>query len=152
MAEEAGHTMIIGFTGTREGMTSNQKEELFAQLGKVMFGMRPMRQGWHVFHHGDCIGADDEAARMAHTLGFIVVSHPSDLIKQRAYSPSHFVCDPRPPLKRNEDIVMVSELVFACPKTIGEDIRSGTWATIRFAKKHCRDESISTRSLHIINP
>jgi hypothetical protein len=137
--------MIIGFTGTREGMSSTQKEEVFAYLGHIMFDFKPKIQGQHVFHHGDCIGADDEAARLAHNLGFIVVSHPSDLIKLRAYSPSHFICDPKPPLKRNEDIVLVSEVMLACPKTATEDIRSGTWTTIRFAKKFAP-------SLRVINP
>lgn len=144
--------MIIGFTGTRDGMTITQKEELLAYLGKVMFEIKPIIPARHVFHHGDCIGADDEAARLAHNLGFIVVAHPSDLNKQRAYSPSHFVCDTRPPLKRNENIVMVSDALIACPKTKTEDIRSGTWATIRFAKKHLNAVNGVLRFVRVINP
>jgi len=41
----------------------------------------------------------------------------------------------RPPLTRNHDIVDCTELLIACPKSMKEELRSGTWATVRYARK-----------------
>lgn len=41
----------------------------------------------------------------------------------------------KPPLVRNHDIVDSTELLIACPKEQVEVLRSGTWATIRYARK-----------------
>ena len=38
-------------------------------------------------------------------------------------------------LDRNHDIVDETELLIACPKEPEEITRSGTWATIRYARK-----------------
>jgi hypothetical protein len=43
---------ILGFTGTRKGMTTAQKEA----FSKLLMYLRP-----NIFQHGDCIGADAEA-------------------------------------------------------------------------------------------
>jgi len=43
--------------------------------------------------------------------------------------------DPRPPLVRNRDIVDATDMLIAAPATRKEVLRSGTWATIRYAKK-----------------
>ena len=40
-----------------------------------------------------------------------------------------------PPLVRNHKIVGAVHLLIATPKTDKEELRSGTWATIRYAKK-----------------
>ena len=45
----------IGFTGTRQGMTAEQK----SALRNLLDG------GAGDFHHGDCIGADSEAHGIA---------------------------------------------------------------------------------------
>ena len=39
-------------------------------------------------------------------------------------------------LNRNHNIVDASEILIACPAQTEEVIRSGTWATIRYARKN----------------
>jgi hypothetical protein len=122
----------IGFTGTREGMTPSQKDTL-----RGRFTALRAEHDHVVFHYGQAIGADEEAAIIAREMGFWVVSHPSNLPDQRSPRVDliNEVRDPKPPLERNRDIVNESSRMFATPRTPNEEIRSGTWATIRYADK-----------------
>ncbi len=45
------------------------------------------------------------------------------------------VLESKPYLERNRDIVDASEVLIACPSTREEVMRSGTWATVRYARK-----------------
>lgn len=126
--------MAIGFTGTQQGMTQRQKDALHVWL-------RELRVPHVEFHHGDCIGADKEADGIAHSLGYTIAIHPPILTHKRAW------CDAPPDrvnvkmfiakeyIARNHDIVDACEVLIACPATVGETIRSGTWATVRYARK-----------------
>lgn len=118
----------VGFTGTRKGMSSRQKEELFDLL-----------QSGTIFHHGDCVGADAEAHATARALGCPVVVHPPTDPKARAFCNGDDVTilDPLPYLARNREIVKSVELLIAAPKEDPEHpcLRSGTWATIRAAQR-----------------
>ena len=38
-------------------------------------------------------------------------------------------------LERNRDIVDACDILIACPRTLKEELRSGTWATVRYARK-----------------
>jgi hypothetical protein len=128
----------IGFTGTRKGMDASQLETFTRLMLEVKkwCAEKKMRP---VFRHGDCIGADDQAATTASILGFYVIAHPCILSEQRAYNPnSNEVMIPKDPLVRNRDIVDKSDYMFCVPKeavTEQEPLRSGTWATIRYARK-----------------
>lgn len=115
----------LGFTGTRHGMTQLQKATLLNSLEII----RPTD-----FHHGDCRGADEEAAYIVlqWNSNVRIHSHPSDIDKSRAYVPSHMEYPPKPALKRNRDIVDWSEKLIAAPRGYREERRSGTWATIRY--------------------
>lgn len=118
--------MIVGFTGTQDGMTKRQVE-LLTQFF-IEFDVSEL-------HHGDCIGADDQAGRIAKGLGVKVVSHPPVKASKRAYSPADVVLTPQPYRVRNTDIVLCSELLIVCPKQMTEVLRSGTWMTKRIAER-----------------
>ena len=118
--------MEVGFTGTQRGMTNSQKEELvkFLQDNKVT-----------KLHHGDCVGADKEAHDIAVSLGIETEVHPPDKDDKRAFCKGDIIHEPKPYLERNHDIVDDSELLVACPFQSKEIVRSGTWATVRYARK-----------------
>jgi hypothetical protein len=41
----------------------------------------------------------------------------------------------KPPFERNEDIADMCDILIAAPKAATEVLRSGTWATIRHARR-----------------
>lgn len=115
----------LGFTGTRAGMTDAQKE----QFELVLRYLRPL-----TLHHGDCIGADADCHAACRALGDTrVVAHPCNLERLRAFCQADIVHQPLPPLKRNRIIVAHCHLLVATPDSRVEQLRSGTWSTIRFA-------------------
>jgi len=114
----------IGFTGTREGMTVAQRSALRQLITECYF------------HHGDCIGADAQAQEIALRSKCKVIIHPPDKAALRAYCKGWTNrCQPLPYLLRNEAIVECTELLIAAPESDSEVLRSGTWATIRYARK-----------------
>lgn len=131
--------MRIGFTGTQKGMTDFQKKE----VAMILIFHHPTRiidslpETVFEAHHGDCIGADAEFEELAQEYGFTTYAHPaSDTSGKRAYCRSDNIFPAKPALKRNKDIVNAVDIVIATPKENHEVLRSGTWSTIRYAKKH----------------
>jgi len=118
--------MKIGFTGTREGMTENQKRKLYLFV-------KPLAPS--EFHHGDCKGSDEEATRIVRPLQWKLHSHPPTVESGRAFTLADVEYDPKEFLDRNHDIVDETEVLLAAPRTSKEELRSGTWATIRYARK-----------------
>lgn len=125
----------VGFTGTQHGMTAEQERSLRALL----------RELGGVLHHGDCIGSDKQAAGIAREQGRRVVGHPPEDSSKRAFFPSDETREPKPFLVRDHDIVDETEALVATPRTAQEQVRSGTWATIRYARK-------MKRRIYIIQP
>jgi hypothetical protein len=125
--------MRVGFTGTRVGMTDNQKKQLTGLL-----------QGVTEFHHGDCVGADAQAHDIARNLGCSVVIHPPVLRTYRAFKQSDRTRVPKSYVERNHDIVDEVELLIAAPSG-PEAVRSGTWSTVRYARKLGRKVEILGR-------
>jgi hypothetical protein len=121
--------MKIGFTGSREGLTDRQKTALREILS------RSKESDSDEFHHGDCIGADEEAYLIAEELDYRIICHPPTNPRLRAFCASYEERPPKQYLKRNEDIVEEADIVVACPRQKVEVLRSGTWATIRRARK-----------------
>lgn len=121
----------IGFTGTRRGMTRLQKNSLIKFL--VNFQVDE-------FHHGDCIGADEEAHELVDNSETESIQiHPPINSDKRAWCTAkytkHVIWKPKPYIARNHDIVDAIDILIACPGESDEQLRSGTWSTIRYAKK-----------------
>ena len=117
----------VAVTGTKEGMTREQRRSFKWVLSRF--------PNAHSLVHGDCIGVDEEAGEIAHKRGWRVLKRPSNL-KTRAWSKiGEIIEDPKPPLERNKDIVDQGDCVVACPRTMKEELRSGTWAAVRYARK-----------------
>jgi hypothetical protein len=116
----------IGFTGTQKGMTQAQKEKL-----------RWLLSNMHAlyFHHGDCLGADAEAAAIARELNFRIVVHPPANRRHRAFLAGQEIRPTLPYLERNRQIAQECDLLIAAPSSCTEIRRSGTWATVRWARK-----------------
>ena len=119
--------MEIGFTGTQIGMTDKQKET----VKKFLLSFKAAR-----FHHGDCMGADSQAHDIAKELGIAITIHPPLNSSKRALKTGYKkLLDKKPHVERNHDIVDNCRILIACPKGNDEQLRSGTWATVRYAKK-----------------
>jgi hypothetical protein len=129
--------MIIGFTGTQNGMTRKQGESFLLLIREL---------GINEFHHGDCIGADAQAHKIVSNLTDAqIMVHPPDKNIKRAFCKSNNVAQPLPYLERNKIIVNESNILIATPNQYKEVLRSGTWSTIRYAKK-------SNKTCYIIFP
>lgn len=120
--------MKVGFTGSREGMTPRQKEAVRAWIHRQDVFLES--------HDGDCVGADFEFRQMVAEIysDTKIVSHPCDLVGMRAHGSADEIHRPLPPLVRNKNIVNACDVLLACPSG-PEKIRSGTWSTIRYARK-----------------
>lgn len=124
-----GRCAQVGFTGTREGMGE-------AQLAALRWVLRELLCA--VLHHGDCVGADAQAHAAARALGMAVEIHPPSSPAMRAFcaaAEGDAVRQEAPYLERNRAIVDATSALVACPREEeGEADRSGTWATVRYAR------------------
>lgn len=126
----------IGFTGTQLGMSSVQRETVRYWLAKL---------GGVNFRYGMCVGADDEAAEAARALGYHLIGYPGpDLGRRGAVVPDELCHDivrseRNPFLARDARIAFDSGIVIAAPAQFHEVRRSGTWTTIRRARKYGRE-------------
>jgi hypothetical protein len=122
----------IGFTGTQIGMTGPQKRTF-----ETIFDTRFKSHLIH-FHHGDCIGADAEAHEIARQYGTSVKIHihPPINDSKRAFKKGDTYYEAKEYLDRNHDIVNSSDILIGTPRSQEEELRSGTWATLRYAKKN----------------
>lgn len=133
LREMQGASMIIGFTGTRHGMSERQR----AEFEKLIIKYRPTE-----FRHGDCIGADDQAATMVYRLAAEInftceiVGHAPVDEAHRAFNKYTYVWRaPKRHFARNRDIVAESEILIAAPITDVPQMFGGTWYTIGQGKK-----------------
>ncbi|TXI11661.1 MAG: hypothetical protein E6Q76_02190 [Rhizobium sp.] len=136
-------TWHVGVTGTRDGLTAAQRAALREHLTAwLLYSIH----GPPTFHHGGCVGADREAHELAREVWgktAVVVIHPASDQPERLcdWRDADELREPLPSLVRNRDIVAsVSEgsVLLALPKENREQRRSGTWATVRYARAECR--------------
>ena len=121
----------VGFTATRKGLTPDQLDTLRYLV-------------WQVgeYHHGDCIGGDaeihDYVVGLKHSHIWI---HPPVEPLHRAWKDTYpekgmtVILEPEPYLNRNHAIVNQTDLLIAFPRLAAEELRSGTWATVRWSRK-----------------
>lgn len=128
--------MIVGFTGTRKGLTDKQRDSLTSLITKII---KP-----NEVHHGMCIGADEEFHKIIvdYEAGSGVIVNieghpPTNKQYTMKYNEDEFfkIHFPRPYLDRNKDIVKQSQLLIVGPEG-PEVVRSGTWSTVRYLKSH----------------
>lgn len=125
----------VGMTGTQAGMTQAQQASFVYQI----IALKPKE-----FHHGDCIGADEEAHYLVreHVPDCVIVIHPPLLGTKRAWCQGDVILPAKEYIERNHDIVQAVSVMVATPEQVEEQLRSGTWATVRYARKCRRDVRI----------
>lgn len=120
--------MMVAITGTRQGLSLQQKATL---------------ELWLAFHplnclcHGAAYGTDEYLAVRANE-GTHVIAFPCNLkgqTSEKAIQASDEVFDAEPPLERNRAMVDYAMELIAFPRLMEEEQRSGTWATIRYARR-----------------
>jgi hypothetical protein len=129
----------VGFTGTSKGASPAQLAELEARLAKLK------EEGFDEFHHGLCIGADEQAAIIAKKLGYRVIAHPGFskkkpecLLYRSEFTGNDATLEAKPHIDRDHDIVDAVDHMLATPLQREEINRSGTWTTVRYARKQNR--------------
>lgn len=114
-------------TGNRVGLTNEARATFMRFITTIIVDEA---------HHGDCIGADKEFHDICLARKIPVVVHPPTDNKARANcSGALLVLPTKKYIERNKDIVNNTDILVAFPPTQDEILRSGTWTTIRYAKK-----------------
>lgn len=132
--------MIVGFTGTRDGMSFAQSESLL----RVLRGLCPTE-----VHHGCCVGADAQLHNLAYW-DWPLYGHPgppgplrmqiSGVVDEPGFRFARningfcFLYPAKDYGARNQDIVRVCHVLVAAPAEMVE-ARGGTWQTVRRARK-----------------
>jgi len=124
----------VGFTGTQHGMTPAQSVAVASFLTTWRDDFRDAQQELH-FLYGMCVGADDQAAMIAGNLGFTLHGYPGDNPSKYGHVVPHFRHAPMENLRRNAVIVSQCSALLATPRETAMIRRSGTWATVRAARK-----------------
>jgi len=118
----------VAFTGTQFGMTLYQQLSL-AQL------MRSLERPWQC-NHGGAAGADTEAHEIAYNAGCRDLHVWLPLGKTWPPMPSTTIHHTGlSALGRNHLTIYGADLLIATPRQAREIRRSGTWATVRYARK-----------------
>lgn len=124
------HEEEWGFTGTRAGMTKQQMDLVRAclTLGKPA-----------IIRHGAAFGADREFHaiwREELPKRFADVWPADDKSVKLFDRQDNVSINPvLPPLQRNEEIVKRSKFMIATPHSQQEEQKSGTWMTVRCARR-----------------
>ncbi len=121
--------MKVGFTGSRNGPTAYQAWEFLKVISRLEMDE---------FHHGDCIGADAHAHEIIQRQyqNCKIVVHPPSNDSLRAFCQGDECRKPKDYIPRNHAIVNETDLLIAMPEQKTEVLRSGTWSTVRYARKH----------------
>lgn len=120
----------LGMTGTSSrSLTSRQLEEAARTLAELSPGF---------VHHGVCVKADEEFHYLVEELfpHIKIIGHPPVNQSKMARGLRFYeLRQPAEYLVRNHNIVDEVEQLLGFPKGGKEELRSGTWATIRYARR-----------------
>jgi hypothetical protein len=128
--------VILGFTGSRDGMTEAQHAEIL----KLIEEWKPAEG-----HHGDCVGADEQFDSILAERKIKRVIHPPINETLRAFCRGDLVMRPAGYMQRDRWIVRSTNQLLATPRSKNDLSKSGTWFTIRF----CRQLG---KKVHIVFP
>lgn len=120
----------IGMSGNRNGMSEEAKHTLQELLNDIL-----EQYNINTVHHGDCVGSDFDFHKICSNFNIPIVIHPPNVDSMRAFCKSDVILKPKPFLERNKSIVNTTDMLIAFPSTKEELLRSGTWSTIRYARK-----------------
>ena len=128
--------MILGFTGTRLGMSELQRQEVWE-----FFRVYNQPHGEiELALHGGCLGADADFHNICDEIGIPIqiypghsANDPKDL-SMRADLSASVVHLPENYFARNRKIVKKCDHLLACP--LSANGRGGTWYTIKYAKRY----------------
>lgn len=129
----------VGITGSRYGLTAKQHVAMHVVLHILKSYYMSTR-----FHHGDCIGVDNQANSIASLLGYETVAHPPSNNSKRAFCKSDTTLPEMSYYARNMAIVDSCQIIIGCPRIKEISSGSGTWSTI----KYCRS---SDKNLLVLN-
>lgn len=96
------------------------------------------------FRFGLCINADEQAARLARDIGYRLHGYPGRAVGEPGRSALDCdVLEPLPPrrdreLTRNRSLAADGDLLLAAPRQPRMVLRSGTWATVRYAHRELK--------------
>lgn len=128
--------MNIGVTGTQYPAADSMAAFKIAEDA-----LRPYLQPENTLIHGACVGMDAiaaVAASYAHVSIYAVVPAFRYKTSDAAIHLSttvEYMPEGTTYMQRNDRIIALSDILLAFPKTEIEELRSGTWATIRRARK-----------------
>ncbi len=129
----------VGAAATREGLSDEQKAAVFEHFRQWMiYALSPPE-----LHHGGEAHGDRDIHRAYRkvygTAGRVVIYPASDQPPHLCdWSDADHVCEAAPSLQRNKDIVAAiteGSVLIACPRLKAQELRSGTWATVRAAER-----------------
>jgi hypothetical protein len=124
--------MVLAFTGTRRGLTRGQ----LAALGRRLETMRPT-----VLRNGIAEGADMQMLSVLPRSVKEIHFWPCNRARAKVAGGLRFHPSVRvivhgilPPIERNHIMVDAADVLIACPHG-PEELRSGTWSTVRYARQ-----------------
>lgn len=128
---------ILCFTGTQVGMALRQRATIRQMMtGSALMEIRRLAR----ILHGGCIGADDQFHDMLDGMELLrrTEVYPSNVLDKVADLSGRLPLLVHPasdPLERNKLMIARAHSVLAAPKEFSEVTRSGTWATVRAARR-----------------
>lgn len=119
--------LILGVTGTRNGMTKQQKIVLETFIEKLLFEKEYTER---IIHHGQCVGVDVQVASLLkNKYNFKVISHPPINKSLLGISQNDEENTPKNYFSRNRDIVHDCDILLVIPKEKIHQRFGGTWYT-----------------------